>query len=71
MTISRRGEKWPSTQSLEEALAPTAPARALDVAQLAIDIPSALAIKPARGTFSSQCLRCQLDSGSASRCSRS
>lgn len=39
---------WPSTQSLEEALAPTAPARALDVAQLAIDIPSALAIKPAR-----------------------
>ena len=33
---------------LEEALAPTDPARALDVAQLAIDIPSALAIKPAR-----------------------
>lgn len=42
-----RGE-WPSTQSLEEALAPIDPARALEVAQLAIDIPSALAIKPAR-----------------------
>lgn len=42
-----RGE-WPSTQSLEEALAPSNSARALEVAQLAIDIPSALAIKPAR-----------------------
>lgn len=39
---------WPATESLERALATTDPAHALEVAQLAIDVPSALAIKPAR-----------------------